>query len=88
MNAGYQQPDLISHLCQEYHITYASLRRYFLEQVGVTPKYCQKVMRFKSALRAYRMAGYDFNHGDFGYADFSHFCKDARNLTGAAPAQL
>lgn len=78
----------IQDLCKAHHVTYASVRRYFLQQVGVSPKYCQKIIRFKAALRAYRTDGYQFNSHDFGYTDFSHFCKDARSLTGKAPAAL
>jgi methylphosphotriester-DNA--protein-cysteine methyltransferase len=87
-NAQYCRPECIQALCEKHHITYASLRRYFLEQVGVSPKYCQKVIRFKGALQAYRTFGYGFNYTDLGYADFSHFCKDARGLTGRAPLEL
>lgn len=87
-NAQYCKPERIQALCNKHHLTYASLRRYFMEQVGVSPKYCQKVIRFKSALQAYRTFGYDFNYTDLGYTDFSHFCKDARSLTGRAPLEL
>lgn len=87
-NAQYCQPERILALCNKHHITYASLRRYFVEQTGVSPKYCQKVIRFKGALQAYRTFGYDFNYTDLGYTDFPHFCKDARSLTGKAPLEL
>jgi hypothetical protein len=87
-NAQYCEPERIHTLCNKYNITYASLRRYFLEQVGVSPKYCQKVIRFKAALQAYRTFGYHFNYPGFGYSDFSHFCKDAKGLTGKAPLEL
>lgn len=87
-NTPYCRPESIQALCARHHITYASLRRYFLAQTGVSPKYCQKVMRFKYALQAYRTFGYHFNHADFGYTDFSHFCKDAKGLTGKAPLEL
>ena len=87
-NLQYCQPESIQALCDRHHITYATLRRYFQEQTGVSPKYCQKVMRFKSALQAYRTFGYHFNYSDFGFTDFSHFCKDAKGLTGRAPVEL
>lgn len=87
-NAQYCQPERLHAMCNKHHITYASLRRYFIEQTGVSPKYCQKVIRFKGALQAYRNFGYDFNYSDLGYTDFSHFCKDARSLTGKAPLEI
>ncbi|NML40113.1 AraC family transcriptional regulator [Chitinophaga sp. G-6-1-13] len=78
----------LQHLCGSLHVTYASLRRYFLSTVGVTPKFAQKTVRFKKALQAYRCRGYNFYYEDFGYTDFSHFAKDAKALTGSNPLEL
>ncbi|MCS3797420.1 hypothetical protein [Niastella sp. OAS944] len=36
-NAQYCQPEGLQALCSKHHITYASLRRYFIEQTGVSP---------------------------------------------------
>ncbi|HUP11391.1 MAG TPA: hypothetical protein VM187_04250 [Niastella sp.] len=87
-NTQYCQPERVQALCNKYHVTYASLRRYFVAQTGVSPRYCQKVIRFKGALQAYRTFGYDFNYADHGYTDFSHFCKDAHSLTGKPPLEI
>ncbi len=76
------------YLCKQLHVTYASLRRYFLATVGVTPGYAQKTIRFKKALHKYRYSGYNFHYEDFGYTDFPHFVKDARALTGCSPLEL
>ncbi|MFT3824214.1 MAG: hypothetical protein QM731_09850 [Chitinophagaceae bacterium] len=78
----------LDYLCSRLHVTYASLRRYFITTVGYTPKFTQRTIRFKKALGAYSTSGYNFYHEDFGYTDFSHFVKDAKMLTGHAPAQL
>ncbi|QJB38503.1 helix-turn-helix domain-containing protein [Chitinophaga oryzae] len=78
----------LQHLCGSLHVTYASLRRYFLSTLGVTPKFAQKTIRFKKALQEYRSCGYNFYYEDFGYTDFSHFAKDARALTGSSPLEL
>lgn len=87
-DAQYSKPESLQALCNKHHLTYASLRRYFIDQTGVSPKYCQKVIRFKGALKAYRTFGYNFNYADLGYTDFSHFCKDAYSLTGKAPLEI
>ncbi|WP_343745804.1 DUF6597 domain-containing transcriptional factor [Chitinophaga sp.] len=78
----------LQHLCGSLHVTYASLRRYFLSTVGVTPKFAQKTVRFKKALQEYRSRGYNFYYEDFGYTDFSHFAKDAKALTGCSLLEL
>jgi hypothetical protein len=84
----YEGNHSLSSLCKKYHVTYASLRRYFIDELGVSPKFCQKIGRFKRALRAYKIHGYSFHHSDFGYTDFSHFCKDSRELTRKPPLEL
>jgi AraC-like DNA-binding protein len=87
-HSPFQGIDTIDKLCKDHHITYATLRRYFIDQIGVSPKFCQKTIKFKQALQAYRSYGYTFSYEDYGYSDFSHFCKDAKQLTGAAPSLL
>jgi hypothetical protein len=78
----------IERICKSNWITYPSARRDFLQYIGYTPKYCQKTSRLKNALKAYKQSGYHFYYEDFGYTDFSHFAKDARQLTGRTPAML
>lgn len=75
----------IDRLCNNLYVTYPTLRRYFVEQVGFSPKFCQKIIRFKKALQAYQIDGYTLNVHSFGYSNFSHFVKDAKALTGEAP---
>ncbi|MBT1704116.1 DUF6597 domain-containing transcriptional factor [Chryseosolibacter indicus] len=87
-NSAYTEPESIERLCARNNITYASARRYFLEELGVSPKFYQKALRFKSALKSYKVQGYKFNAFDFGYTDFSHFCKDAKDLSGRQPSLL
>lgn len=75
----------IERLCDRLCVTYPTLRRYFMEQVGLSPKYCQKIIRFKKALQAYQKNGYTFNVHAFGYSDFSHFVKDTKAITSEPP---
>jgi hypothetical protein len=78
----------IEKICKANWVTYASARRDFLKYIGFTPKYCQRISRLKSALKAYKKQGYHFYYEDFGYTDFSHFARDTRLITGRAPAVL
>lgn len=78
----------IEKICKANWVTYSSARRDFLKYIGFTPKYCQRISRLKSALVAYKKHGYHFYYEDFGYTDFSHFAKDARQLTGHAISLL
>lgn len=75
-------------LGRELGISYPSLHRYFAETLGYSPKYCQKVIRFRKALHLYKQHGSRFSFDEIGYTDFSHFVKDARQLTHRLPSEL
>lgn len=78
----------IEQICQDHWVSYSSARRYFLEYVGFAPKYCQKITRLKNALKQYQKVGFRFYYEDFGYTDFSHFARDAKQLTARTPSSL
>ncbi|PSL33608.1 hypothetical protein CLV42_103591 [Chitinophaga ginsengisoli] len=78
----------IEKICQRNWVSYASARRDFLQYIGFTPKYCQRISRLKLALKEYKKQGYHFYYEDFGYTDFSHFAKDSRQITGRPPSLL
>jgi hypothetical protein len=78
----------IETICKTHWITYSSARRDFHRYIGYTPKYCQKVLRLKEALKEYKKSGFGFCYEDFGYTDFSHFAKDSKQLTGSTPSLL
>jgi hypothetical protein len=78
----------IETICKTHWITYSSARRDFRRYIGFTPKYCQKVLRLKEALKEYKKSGFGFCYEDFGYTDFSHFAKDSKQLTGSTPSLL
>ncbi|GAB3910127.1 helix-turn-helix domain-containing protein [Larkinella knui] len=75
-------------ICRELGVSYPSLHRYFNETLGYSPKYCQKIIRFKNALQLYKRHGSRYPFEDIGYTDFSHFVKDARQLTQRLPSEL
>jgi hypothetical protein len=78
----------VEKICKANWVTYSSARRDFLQYVGFTPKYCQKIGRLKSALKAYQQMGHRFYYEDYGYTDFSHFARDAKQITGRPPSGL
>ncbi|RCR68441.1 AraC family transcriptional regulator [Larkinella punicea] len=75
-------------ICRELGVSYPSLHRYFNETLGYSPKYCQKLLRFKHGLRLYKQHGSRCPFEEVGYTDFSHFLKDARQLTQRSPSEL
>ncbi|MFD1142054.1 hypothetical protein ACFQ4C_13090 [Larkinella insperata] len=78
----------LNQLCHELGVSYPSLHRYFTEVLGYSPKYCQKLLRFKKGLHLYKRYGSGYAFEEIGYTDFSHFAKDARQLTQRSPVEL
>lgn len=69
-------------------VSNSTLNRYFKEVLGMSPKQCFKALRFKTALRSYRSTGSCDLYEELGYTDFSHFVKEAKNLTHKNPSEL
>lgn len=73
---------------KEVGVSNSTLNRYFRDILGLSPKQCFKVLRFRTALKNYRIKGsYDL-YDELGYTDFSHFVKDAKKLTNKSPSEL
>jgi len=62
--------------------------RYLTEALGMSPKQCFKALRFKTALKNYRSTGSNDLYDELGYTDFSHFVKEAKDLTNKVPSDL
>lgn len=69
-------------------VSQPTLNRYFKDTLGVSPKQCLKMLRFKVALKKYRSFGSTYLYEQFGYTDFSHFVKDAKRYGNRAPSLL
>ncbi|GAB3326521.1 helix-turn-helix domain-containing protein [Larkinella ripae] len=82
------QPIHLNRISRELGVSYPSLHRYFTAALGYSPKYCQKLIRFKTALQRYRQFGSQYSFEETGYVDFSHFVKDSRQLTQRLPSEL
>lgn len=73
---------------KEVGVSNPTLNRYFKEVLGISPKQCFKALRFKTALKNYRVKGsYDL-YDELGYTDFSHFVKEAKSLANKTPSEL
>lgn len=75
-------------ISKELAVSYPTLYRYFKEITGFSPKFCQKLAKFKNGLGQYKLHGYNFNHWEYGFADFSHFVKVSKQLTNRSPSEL
>jgi AraC-like DNA-binding protein len=65
------------------------LERLFLEHVGTSPKFHQRVMRLHAALRSLQVQrGLAAAASIGGYADQAHFTREMRALTGRVPSAV
>lgn len=78
----------IAAICKQVAVSSATLTRYFNETLGLSPKQCFKILRFKNGLKQYQNFGSNYVYDEIGYTDFSHFVKDAKNLTSKVPSSL
>lgn len=70
--SNYQLQKLAALLC----LTPRTLERYFAASLGLPPKKCLQVLRFRNALEPYLRQGYKADWEQLGYHDFSHFRKE------------
>jgi AraC-like DNA-binding protein len=67
------------------------LRRLFLEQVGLSPKYFCRVIRFRNSLSRLTQSGRADWAGvalDCGYYDQAHFINEFRQFSGYTPGEF
>ena len=78
----------IDDLSTQLNTSRRSLERYFIENVGMSPKYYSRVLRFNYAFGLKRsnpaLDWFDIIY-DCGYFDQTHFIKDFRHFTGQPP---
>ncbi|MDF2380116.1 AraC family transcriptional regulator [Nostoc ellipsosporum NOK] len=77
-------PELAAH----FALSIPTLNRYFRETLGLSPRQCYKLLRFRQALQAYRQHGSNYVYKKAGYTDFSHFARNAHELTRHKPSML
>lgn len=78
-------------LCAEFGITSRTMRRQFVSELGVPPKYYARTVRLQSLLlRVDRMDKPNWSQIAlaYGFFDQSHLCSEVRNMTGQTLTQL
>ncbi|MDB5279713.1 MAG: AraC family transcriptional regulator [Ferruginibacter sp.] len=80
----------VNALCNENEFYYKKLERAFLQNIGYTPKYYQRIVRFNKAIRQMQANQNSLTSicYDCGYYDQSHFIKDFRQFAGTRPKQF
>lgn len=79
----------IGELARSLHISQDALEKRFRRIVGTTPKHFASILRLRQVIDAYR-PGARLSHLalDAGYFDQSHFHREFRDVTGAAPKRF
>jgi len=70
-------------------ISERQLERQFQTQVGLTPKFFSRLLRFQKVFKAVmqnRNLGWSFIAAECGYYDQAHFIHDFKNFSGQNPA--
>jgi AraC-like DNA-binding protein len=77
-------------LADELKTTPRSLQRLFHRDVGITPKFFARIVRFQQVFGAWREDPSSLSRvaQECGYFDHAHLVRDFRELAGVAPAAL
>ncbi len=80
----------LSELARRLRTTPRTLQRLFNEQVGVTPKFLARIVRFQQVFSAWREEPARLSRvaAACGYFDHAHLVKDFRELAGLPPARF
>jgi len=81
----------VDELASDAGMSARQLRRLFLEQIGLTPKYFSRVIRFRESVS--RLGGTPLGDWtqvalDCGYYDQAHFINEFRELSGYRPSEF
>ncbi|MGI8635858.1 MAG: helix-turn-helix domain-containing protein [Segetibacter sp.] len=72
-------------------LSHRQFERRFVQQVGITPRFYQRMGRFRTALELkirYRNVSWTDIAWQMGYADYQHLVKDCKQFSGNTPNQL
>jgi len=72
----------------QYRWSDRHLRRRFLDEVGLTPKSLERILRFQRAIGALHEASWAAVAVSSGYYDQAHFIRDFREFTGQTPSRF
>jgi len=71
----------VDQLAASLNLTKRTLERYFKDEIGLTPKTCLSIIRFREALKLLN-AEDNVYPDELGYYDLSHFMKDYHKFMG------
>lgn len=66
----------VDQLASSLNLTKRTLERYFKDEIGLTPKTCLSIIRFREALKRLSTPESNTHPEDLSYYDLSHFMKD------------
>lgn len=80
----------LTELAESLKTTPRSLQRLFKRDVGITPKFFARIVRFQQVFGAWREDPSSLSRvaQECGYFDHAHLVRDFRELAGVAPAAL
>lgn len=79
----------LEEISRRLHISQRQLERKFKEQIGITPKRYQRLMRMRKVMRTMEQhQSLDLTSVAYycGYYDQAHFIKDFKRMTGQTPS--
>ena len=72
----------VASLASSYQISKRSLQRYFEASTSYSTKPALQTIRIRTAVKALTDNPASFNFNDYGYYDYSHFCKHLKQFVG------
>lgn len=81
----------VSQICKSFNITQRSLNRYFIDELGISPKELLNIIRINYAIKLIsEKPDIDLTRISYlsGFYDQSHFIKEIRKVSGLTPADL
>ncbi len=70
----------VEEFAAQYKISARSLHRYFESTTSLSSKKALQVLRIRKAVQQLAGNPEDFKYGDYGYYDYSHFCKHLKQF--------
>jgi AraC-like DNA-binding protein len=78
----------VTQLVNKYHSTERQVERIFAQEVGLSPKNFNRIIRFQQVFKLAASAGSLTRLAlDAGYFDQAHFCREFKSFTGLSPRQ-
>lgn len=70
----------VEEFARQYNISARTLHRYFETTTSLSSKKALQILRIRKAVQQLADSPAGFNYGQYGYYDYSHFCKHLRKF--------